>query len=171
MSLILNTSFTMKKFALITLLSFSITASICFTAKAQTSPTAMPTLGVNNPWTKNQLMEPSVLASIIRKPKTNQPLILNIGAVDDIKDAIHVGAVSKPENLKKLNSTVQDLPKNTAIVIYCACCPFAKCPNIRPAFIELEKAGFTNVKVLNLPTNLKVNWSDKGYPLAKAVKL
>ena len=166
MILIHNTSFTMKKFASITLLGFSIITSICCTAKAQTSPAVMPTLGINNPWKENQLIAPSVLASIIQEPKTNQPLILNIGAVDDIKNAMHIGAVSKPENLKKLNETVHNLPKNTAIVIYCGCCPFTKCPNIRPAFTELQKAGFTNVKLLDLPVDLKVNWSDKGYPLA-----
>jgi len=52
------------------------------------------------------------------------------------------------------------------MVIYCGCCPFTKCPNIRPAFQQLKKMGFTNVKVLDLPVNLQTNWIAIGYPLA-----
>lgn len=140
---------------------------ICYQTKAQTSPTAMPTLGFGNPWTEKQVIEPFILASIINGIKMDKPLILNIGAVEDIKSAKHIGAVSEAENMKKLNRAVHLLPKNTAIVIYCGCCPFNKCPNIRPAFTALQKEGFTDVKVLDLPTNLKVNWSSKGYPLAE----
>lgn len=157
----------MKKLVFIPLLTFFISILICYQTKAQTSPTAMPTLGVSNPWTEKQVIEPFVLASIINGAKTDKPLILNIGAVEDIKSAKHIGAVSEAENMKKLNGAVHLLPKNTAIVIYCGCCPFNKCPNIRPAFTALQKEGFTDVKVLDLPTNLKVNWSSKGYPLAK----
>ncbi|RYE25855.1 MAG: hypothetical protein EOP45_04415 [Sphingobacteriaceae bacterium] len=69
--------------------------------------------------------------------------------------------------MKKLSSAVHLLPKTTSVVVYCGCCPFNKCPNIRPAFTALQKKGFTDVKVLDLPTNLKVDWSSKGYPLAE----
>ncbi len=151
----------MQKLLLIALLSF-----IWVEAKAQTSPAPMPTLEVKNPWKANQLMEPAELSAIIQNPQTNKPLILNIGAVEDIKDASHIGPVNKSENLKKLLKTVKPLPKNTAIVIYCGCCPFAKCPNIRPAFTALQNAGFSNVKLLDLPVNLNTNWTSKGYPLA-----
>jgi len=146
-----------------------ITTLACFAAlktQAQISNPVAPTLTVSNPWTDTQLIEPSVLATQIKAGGTNIPLILNIGAVEDIKGATHIGAVNDAKNLEKLKITVAALPKNTAIVIYCGCCPFAKCPNIRPAFAELIKSGFTNVKLLNLSTNLKTNWIAKGYPLA-----
>ncbi|MEP6611883.1 MAG: rhodanese-like domain-containing protein [Mucilaginibacter sp.] len=141
----------------------------CFAAlktQAQISSPDAPSLTLGNPWTNSQLMEPSALATQIKAGGTNLPLILNIGAVEDIKGATHIGAVNDAKNLEKLKRTVAALPKNTAIVVYCGCCPFAKCPNIRPAFSELAKAGFTNVKLLNLSTNLKTNWIAKGYPLA-----
>ncbi|SHM74758.1 rhodanese-like domain-containing protein [Mucilaginibacter sp. OK098] len=135
--------------------------------KAQTSPATMSMPGISNPWTNSQLLEPAELAADIKAGETKTPIIFNIGAVEDIKGAIHIGAVSSAENLEKLKEAVAALSKNTAIVIYCGCCPFAKCPNIRPAFIELQKLGFTNVKLLNLSTNLKTNWIAKGYPLTK----
>ena len=146
-----------------------ITALACLTTfytKAQISNPVAPSLTAPNPWTDSQLLEPSALADQIKNGGTNLPLILNIGAVEDIKGATHIGAVNDAKNLEKLKNTVAALPKNTAIVIYCGCCPFARCPNIRPAFSELVKSGFTNVKLLNLSTNLKTNWIAKGYPLA-----
>jgi len=142
---------------------------MCFVlneTKAQTSPTPMPTLEIKNPWKANQLMEPAELAAIIKNPQAKKPFVLNIGAVEDIKNATHIGPANKPENLEKLTKTVQSLPKNTVMVIYCGCCPFGKCPNIRPAFTALQNAGFSNVKLLDLPVNLNTNWTSKGYPLA-----
>ncbi|RYE25207.1 MAG: rhodanese-like domain-containing protein [Sphingobacteriaceae bacterium] len=156
----------MKKFTLIAIFTFFISALIHFQTKAQTSPNPMPILGLGNPWTETQVIEPHVLASIINNPKFSQPLIFNIGAVSDIKNAKHIGAVSEAQNMKNLSSAVHLFPKNTSIVIYCGCCPFNKCPNIRPAFKALQKEGFINIKVLDLPVNLKVDWSSKGYPLA-----
>ena len=156
----------MKKVKFIILLSLLFTGLATFRASAQTSskPAAMP--GLNDPWTESQLLEPSLLADHIRSGDAKSTIILNIGAVEDIKSAKHIGAVSNAENLEKLKSAVSGLPKNTDLVIYCGCCPFVKCPNIRPAFTELKKLGFTNVKLLNLTTNLKTDWIAKGYPLA-----
>jgi rhodanese-related sulfurtransferase len=136
------------------------------TANAQVSPGNMPASLTTYPWNNSELIEPSVLAAVIKNTPSSLPLVLNIGAVEDIKGATHIGAVSNADNLKALVKFVSDLPKNKAIVIYCGCCPFTKCPNIKPAFNELKKLGFTNVKLLNLPVNLKTNWIAEGYPLA-----
>ncbi|MEO8886076.1 MAG: rhodanese-like domain-containing protein, partial [Mucilaginibacter sp.] len=90
-----------------------------------------------------------------------------IGAVEDLPGAVHIGPVSDQQNMEKLRQILANLPKNKAVVIYCGCCPFTKCPNIQPAYRELKKNGFTQIKVLDLPTNLKTNWIAKGYPLEK----
>jgi hypothetical protein len=133
--------------------------------KAQTSPGTAPTLGPLNPWTANQLIEPNDLAATINSANPGKPVIFNIGAVEDVKGAKHIGAVNKPENLESFKKAVFGLPKDTRIIIYCGCCPFTKCPNIRPAFSLLTGLGFTNIKLLDLPVNLKTNWRDKGYPM------
>ena len=155
----------MKKIFFIALLSFSIIGLIYKTATAQATPLTQQALAPAAPWSESQLIEPAALSAELKSPGTNTPMIYNIGAVEDIKGAKHIGAVSKAENLEKFKSAVAALPKNTIIIIYCGCCPFTKCPNIRPAFLELKKEGFTNIKVLNLPTNLKSDWIAKGYPL------
>ncbi|RWY48562.1 rhodanese-like domain-containing protein [Mucilaginibacter gilvus] len=153
----------MKKICLITLLGLLAFGTL---TQAQTSPKAIPMLLMNNPWIEKELLAPSELATAIKSGAAKTPLILNIGAVEDIKGAQHIGAVSDAENLVKLRRAIADLPKNTEVVIYCGCCPFTKCPNIRPAFNELKKSGFTDIKLLNLPVNLNTNWVTKGYPLA-----
>ena len=156
----------MKNKTLITICILVIAGLCSSAAQAQTSPVALPSALNNYPWTDRDLMEPALLAVNIKENPAKLPLILNIGAVEDIKGAKHIGAAGKKENLKTLKTMVATLPKNTGIVIYCGCCPFTKCPNIRPAFQELKKMGFTNVKLLNLPVNLQTNWTAKGYPLA-----
>lgn len=133
---------------------------------AQVSLSDQPKLGLKDPWAANELIEPAQLAASIKLANGKTPIILNIGAVEDIKGAKHIGPAEHAENLEKLKETVAKLPKNTVLVIYCGCCPFYKCPNIRPAFNELKKLGFTKIRLLNLPTNLKTNWIAYGYPLA-----
>eukprot|EP01037_Dinobryon_pediforme_P000814 gene814-818_t len=129
----------------------------------------MPVLGPANPWTASNLLEPSVLADQV-KSGTEKWVIFNIGAVEDIQGATHIGLVSNPENLSKLKMAIVGLPRTTAIVIYCGCCPFAKCPNIRPAFSLLQKEGFVNIKLLNLTKNLQTDWIAKGTLEVKHLK-
>lgn len=155
----------MKKASILLLCCFLI-AGIVFKAQAQTSAGAPQALAAANPWADNQLIEPSLLAGILKTGGNNSPLIFNMGIVEDIKGAKHIGALTNEINAESLKTALHGIAKTKPIIIYCGCCPFAKCPNIRPAFLELKKLGFTNVQVLNLPVNLKTNWINKGYPLA-----
>ncbi|MBC7743738.1 MAG: rhodanese-like domain-containing protein [Flavobacterium sp.] len=133
--------------------------------QAQTFP-ASPSWNIQEPWKKNQLMQPSDLASLLRNPKMKKPLIFNIGVMEDIKGARNMGASSEKENLERFKKVLKTLPKTSFLVVYCGCCPFNKCPNIRPAINTLNEMGFTNARLLNLPENIKIDWKDKGYPLA-----
>jgi hypothetical protein len=60
---------------------------------------------------------------------------------------------------------LEKLPKDASIVVYCGCCPYRSCPNVRPAFNLLNSMGFKNHKLLDLPQNIKVDWIDHGYPV------
>jgi len=148
------------------LLLVIIAAAASTQLRAQTSAHTPAAPGTDIPWSAQNLIEPSTLAARLNGHEHNLPIILNIGAVEDIKGAYHIGPVNKPENLAGLRSYSKSLPTNTPVIIYCGCCPFAHCPNIRPAYLQLEKLGFTHVMVLNLPVNLKTNWIAKNYPLA-----
>lgn len=116
------------------------------------------------PWTESQLMAPAELAKLINEGNANQPLVFCIGPSAIIKGSVNLGAAKDKDNLKNLKQQLLQLPKTKSIVIYCGCCPFQNCPNIRPAFELLNKMNFINHKLLNLPKNIKVDWIDKGYP-------
>jgi hypothetical protein len=118
-------------------------------------------------WANSQLMQPSALAAQLSNPAAKKPLVYNIGFVGDIESAKKIGAASKKEGLVNLQEAVKGLPKTSAIVIYCGCCPFEHCPNVKPAYTVLQNMGFKKTLILNLPTSIKADWIDKGYPMAK----
>jgi thiosulfate/3-mercaptopyruvate sulfurtransferase len=121
----------------------------------------------DEPWTQDQLLEPSDLASIINNPKAKQPYVYSIGPDATIKNSIDIGPADNKENLKELKKQLSKLPKDANVVIYCGCCPFVRCPNIRPAFTLLNEMKFTHQKVLNLQHNIKIDWIDKGFPVSE----
>ncbi|RFS21906.1 rhodanese-like domain-containing protein [Chitinophaga silvatica] len=116
------------------------------------------------PWKNSQLLAPKVLADKITKNQTADVLILCVGPDAVIKGSVDLGAAHDAENLVKLKDYLKDVPKDKEVVIYCGCCPFAKCPNVRPAFTVLNEMGFRNARLLDLPKNIKVDWLDKNYP-------
>lgn len=123
--------------------------------------------GENDPWTPQQLLAPAELAKTLNNPKSPQPFIFSIGMEAIIKGSIDIGPVMMKENLGLLKQKLEKLPKNAQIVVYCGCCPFSRCPNVRPAMELLKSMQFSNYKLLNLPMNVKVDWIDKGYPLSE----
>jgi hypothetical protein len=137
-------------------LSLIIVLSVFSCANMQSKP---------EPWTEKQLMPPSDLAAIINNPKAAKPIMYSIGFGGGIKGSVEMGAARDQVNLEKFRTELSKLPKDADIVIFCGCCPFDHCPNVRPAFTLLNEMKFTNHKLLNLTTNLKKDWIDKGYPM------
>ena len=117
------------------------------------------------PWTSKDLLEPEALAGMLSNTKGQKPVIFNIGPLANIKGAINIGSMTSKANLDKLGKALAGVPKDKMVVIYCGCCPFRNCPNIRPAFNLLKERGYTKPKLLNLKQNLKVDWTDYGYPM------
>ena len=146
------------------ILNLILVCAISFPALAQTFPSR---LGAGPSWTAKELMDPAVLASRLKSNKGGPIYIFNIGVVENIQGAKNVGAASDAEGLKKLKQSLSSIPKDKEVIIYCGCCPFDKCPNIRPAFNLMKSMGFKNGKLLNLPVNLQQNWKSRGYPMAK----
>ena len=116
-----------------------------------------------------ELLNPEELVNLIQSPAGEKPLILNVGPSllymqAHIPGAEYVGAASSPQGMQSLRSRVKAMPKNTFIVLYCGCCPWSHCPNVRPAYNELHKLGFGNVRVLYIADNFGTDWVDKGHP-------
>jgi hypothetical protein len=118
----------------------------------------------SEPWTEKQLMAPADLASVISSPNAKKPMIFSVGPGALIRDSKDMGPVHQKENLDKFKKALVLLAPNTEIVVYCGCCPFEHCPNIRPAFILLNEMKFTHARLLNLEHNIKTDWIAKGYP-------
>jgi len=117
------------------------------------------------PWTDKELKDPAALAAALTDSKAAKSVIFNLGPEQQIKGAISIGPTGAQGNLDKLKQQLAKLPKDKEVIIYCGCCPFRRCPNVRPAFELLKKLKFTNAKLLNLPTNLNDDWISKGYPM------
>lgn len=113
-------------------------------------------------------------AELVRLLKTGlpRPLIIQVGfrtlyEQAHIPGSEYVGPTSEQKGLEELHKRVQGLSRKGAIVLYCGCCPWSHCPNVRPAYQELRDMGFTNVKVLYLANNFGADWVDKGYPVSR----
>ena len=135
------------------------------TASAQTAQSALPP---GSP----QLITPEDLVKTLQAKKGTKPLIFNVGPYllyvqAHIPGSEYLGAASTPQGLASLRDRVKPLSPKTFIVLYCGCCPWNHCPNVAPAYAELQKLGFSNVKVLYIANNIGMDWVDKGYPVAK----
>ena len=121
------------------------------------------------PWTIAQLLAPAELAARLHDTAAHAaPAVFNMGPAGRIRGAVEVGPAQEDINLAGLAAHLSELPKTAEVVVYCGCCPFKDCPNIRPAMQLLAAKGFTNRYLLNLPQNLKVDWIEKGFPMAQA---
>jgi hypothetical protein len=116
------------------------------------------------------LVQPAELVRMLHG--SEKPLILQVGshvlyAEAHIPGSEYVGATGTSAGLQSLRERVSSLRKDQFIVLYCGCCPWGHCPNIRPAYEQLHALGFTQVKALYLADNFGTDWAGKGYPVAK----
>lgn len=116
-------------------------------------------------WKKEQLMSTKDLADKITANAKDKPLIFNVGPMDNIKGAVAMGAATNITFADKMKSTLAMENKTKAVVVYCGCCSYSSCPNIKPAYDILMAQGFKNTKVLELPEGIKPDWVAKGYPM------
>ncbi len=122
-------------------------------------------------WSAAQTVQPADFAKELSSGKSS-PTILFVGfqrlySAAHIKGAQYHGSAGRPEGVAQIKAWAAPLPRSTNLVIYCGCCPMEKCPNIRPAFSAIHDMGFTNLRVLILPTSFAVDWADKSLPYDK----
>jgi len=151
--------------------------AIVFAASA-TLISVAPTLGdekrSGDPWTAERIVQPAELARELGDKNGAPSTIVYVGfhtlfGGGHILGAAFHGSASTEQGLSDLRKWADTLPRTTNLVVYCGCCPFEKCPNIRPAFTTLDGMGFKKLRVLVLPTNFATDWVDKGYPIQKGM--
>jgi len=119
-----------------------------------------------------RLIQPEELVKLLKTSGKDAPLMIQVGshvlfAQAHIPGSEYIGPASGDGGVQQLQKRVQSLPRTKFIVLYCGCCPWGHCPNVKPADDALHALGFNNVKVLYIADNFGTNWVDKGYPVAK----
>ncbi len=120
----------------------------------------------------SRLINSDDLVKIIQSAKGEKPLMIQVGShvlytQAHIPGSEYIGPASSETGLQSLRKRVESLPRNKFIVLYCGCCPWSHCPNVKPADDALHAIGFTNVKILYIASNFGADWVEKGYPVAK----
>jgi thiosulfate/3-mercaptopyruvate sulfurtransferase len=119
----------------------------------------------------SRLITPEELVKLLQSSTPEKPLLLQVGShvlysQAHIPGSEYIGAASSAAGLQQLRQRLESLSRKRFIVIYCGCCPWSRCPNIKPANDVLQAMGFANVKVLYIANNFGADWVDKGYPVA-----
>jgi thiosulfate/3-mercaptopyruvate sulfurtransferase len=127
-------------------------------------------LRAGEPWTEAEVRQPGDLAKDLKDGK--KPLVLYVGfavlyKASHIPGAVFAGPGSKPTGIEAMEQALSGVPKDREIALYCGCCPFDHCPNIRPAFEKIKALGYTNAHLIMMPTNFHTDWVEHGYPVEK----
>lgn len=118
------------------------------------------------PWKKEQILPTLKLVDKIKANNSlDMPTILNIGPMQNIKTAQLVGPVNYEFGMMRFKDKLSGIDKSQDLVLYCGCCSYKTCPNLKPAFEAAAKAGFKKVWVLDLPVGVEEDWVKKGYPV------
>ena len=112
------------------------------------------------------------LVKSLQPPEKDRPLIIQVGShvlysQAHIPGSEYIGPASSDAGIQQLRKRLESLPRTKLIVLYCGCCPWHHCPNVKPAYQALQAMGFRNFKVLYIASNFGADWVDKGYPTAK----
>jgi thiosulfate/3-mercaptopyruvate sulfurtransferase len=131
----------------------------------------VPAVQASDPWTSAQLVKPEDLAALLKGPAAKRPLLFHVGfkalyKEGSIPGSTYVGPCSSAQGLAALKGAVAKLPRDRGIVVYCGCCPWGDCPNMRPAYQALRTMGFKNASALYVVKNLDTDWVAKGYPIS-----
>jgi thiosulfate/3-mercaptopyruvate sulfurtransferase len=133
-------------------------------ASSQESAPAPPTPGA-------PLMPPAELNTRLAEVRAGKVAVLHVGpeylwGKGHVPGSRWVGEAGTDDGLAALQAALKAIPPDTEVVAYCGCCPISHCPNIRPARRAL--AGRAKASFLDLPTNLRTDWIEKGFAVETA---
>lgn len=126
----------------------------------------------HDPWDKAQIVMPLDLARLMMAPQGKKPLVVYVGfdflyKSGHILGSQYVGTGRELKGIEALKKWGAGVAHDQEVIIYCGCCPFKDCPNIRPAFEALRRMGLTQLRVLYLEDGFAKNWLNMGYPSEK----
>ena len=124
---------------------------------------------IDPPWSSTDVILAADLAKIAADKKAS-PTIFQVGfetmfKTQHVPGSIYAGPGRDEAGLDLLRKAVSGVPKDRTIVLYCGCCPWDHCPNMKPAFKMLHDLGYAKVKVVEIPKSFQLDWIDKGFPV------
>ncbi|MGE5175818.1 MAG: rhodanese-like domain-containing protein [Hyphomicrobiales bacterium] len=127
----------------------------------------------DDPWGADGLLTPRALVRLLDSKEKNPPFLLHVGfgilyRGGHIPGSVYAGPGAKLDGVKAMREALAKVPKDRMVVLYCGCCPWHECPNVRPAYRAAEKLGFKQVRVLYLPRSLQQDWIDHGYGVERS---
>jgi thiosulfate/3-mercaptopyruvate sulfurtransferase len=161
------------------LVAVALVVMVAHRAEAERPPAPAIDTGLEAPGPTNavtpaaaQLIEPSDLARLLSDTSSRAPEVLHVGSPllfrsGHITGSRHIGPASTPEGLQALKQALNGIPRQRSIVLYCGCCPWDDCPNVRPALQLAQEVGRGGVKLLYLARNLQRDWIDQGLPISR----
>lgn len=119
---------------------------------------------------KAPLLAPAALSARLADVQSGKIAVLQVGpkylwGKSHIPGSRWIGEAGEGDGLAALQAALEALPIETEVVAYCGCCPVSHCPNLGPARRAL--AGRTKASFLDLPTNFRTDWIDKGFPVER----
>jgi len=137
---------------------------------AATGDPARPSAPPADSMFAGRLISAEDLARALADTTRPRPEVLQVGfkvlfRTGHIPGSRYIGPGSKPEGIDALTRALGKIPKTRDVVLYCGCCPWADCPNVRPALRAAQRAGFPKTRVLYVARNLQHDWVDKGLPI------
>jgi thiosulfate/3-mercaptopyruvate sulfurtransferase len=129
----------------------------------------------DDPWGSAETLRPADFVQELSGAKNLPPATIVYVGFRTLFEGGHVpgavfhGTASTEKGIAELKAYLRSMPRSTYLVIYCGCCPFDRCPNIRPAYKVARELRYTHVRVLVLPTSFAADWVEKGYPMEKGL--
>ncbi len=121
------------------------------------------------------LIQIDELARVLADSTTAHPVLIHAGfeplyRSGHIPGSRYVGAGNQPAGLENRRKRQKTQPPEAPVVIYCGCCPWQDCPNMRPAYHAAKSAGHANVRVLQIAKNLESDWTNQGLPTEQGAR-
>jgi thiosulfate/3-mercaptopyruvate sulfurtransferase len=126
--------------------------------------------GEDEPWNAAEALSPTDAAKLLGE--SSKPSIIYVGPhalyrQGHVPGAVLHGPASQAAGLEDLKQWAAGRRRSDPVVIYCGCCPIDQCPNVRPAFKALRELGFTNLRVVVMPTSFQKDWVDASLPVQR----
>lgn len=158
--------------AFVVLAILVVSAAIARTSHANGGTVLPPASARQDSVATDSLIEPNELAGLVTGPTAHRPTLIHVGFDTLYRDghipgSIYAGPASESDGLALLKKTLKPMSRQKQLVLYCGCCPWEDCPNVRAAVPVARSMGFKHVRSLYIARSLKQDWIDKGLPTAK----